>query len=378
MNPRLKKIICSFLPLRKTIVFESNPEFSCNTLPVYQEMMRRGIDKEYQIYWLVEDKNKYKDDTSGVKYLNYSERGFDRLKWMYILATSKALIFSNRFLNKYKKTQLVVNLMHGSPLKRTPGYTEDDTCDFVISEASFFNEMVSEGLNVPIEKIIPLGFPRNDTLKTKHHVLSLLKIDDEKKVIVWMPTFRKNKNSGFVFGEINRLGVPLLDSIEKFERLNTSLKENNVQLIIKLHPVEDTTDMKLNVYSNIRFLTDSEFERNGVTVYELLSDSDALLTDYSSVYYDYLLMDKPIGLVVDDLKEFTERIGFYYGDYRSFVKGSYIESLVDFIAFIENAGNDVDPNKADRQWARKRYCQYTDYQSTKRVTDFIMEKLEMS
>ena len=61
MKYEFKKLICKFMPLTKRIVFESNPEFSCNTLPVYQEMMRRRIDKEYEIYWLVEDKEKYKN-----------------------------------------------------------------------------------------------------------------------------------------------------------------------------------------------------------------------------------------------------------------------------------------------------------------------------
>ena len=54
MKEWLKKAICNVLPLKNRIVFESNPEFSCNTLPVYKEMVRRGIRDKYEIYWLVE------------------------------------------------------------------------------------------------------------------------------------------------------------------------------------------------------------------------------------------------------------------------------------------------------------------------------------
>ena len=55
MKQFLKKVIPAilYLPSKKSIVFESNPEFTCNSLPVYEEMVRRGIDKDYQIYWLV-------------------------------------------------------------------------------------------------------------------------------------------------------------------------------------------------------------------------------------------------------------------------------------------------------------------------------------
>ena len=337
--------------------------------------MRRGIDKEYEIYWLVENKKKYVNDKSGIKFLNYQEKGIGILKKEYIIATSKALIFTNRFLRKTKKERLVVNLLHGSPLKRTDGYVEHDTCDYVITQSSFFNKVVSDSLQVPIEKMVSLGFPRTDILGDNTGLLNALGISKNQKVIVWMPTFRKNKNTGVKFGSLNRLGVPLLDSVEKFEQLNMKLEENNVLLVIKLHPAEDTTNMALSDYSNIWFLSDRDLEKEGATVYGLLAESDALLTDYSSVYYDYLLTGKPIGLVIDDLAEYSKRNGFFYGEYKDFVKGDYIECLDDFFIFIYNIAHDIDPDKEERQWAIDRYCQYKDFKSTNRVVDFIMEKL---
>lgn len=375
MNQKLYYIICSFLPTKKRIVFESNPEFSCNTLPVYQEMMRRGIDKEYEIYWLVENKKKYVNDKRNIKYLNYKEKGIGILKKEYIIATSKVLIFTNRFLRKTKKERLVVNLLHGSPLKRTDGYVEHDTCDYVITQSSFFNKVVSESLQVPIEKMVALGFPRTDILGDNTGLLNILGISKNQKVIVWMPTFRRNRNTGVEFGSLNSLGVPLLDSVEKFKQLNKMLEENNVLLLVKLHPAEDTTNMVLSDYSNIYFLSDSDLEKKGATVYGLLAESDALLTDYSSVYYDYLLTDRPIGLVIDDLAEYSKRNGFFYGEYKDFIKGDYIECLDDFFIFIYNIAHDIDSDKEERQWAIDRYCEYKDFKSTDRVVDFIMEKL---
>lgn len=376
MKEWLIKIICNILPLKNRIVFESNPEFSCNALPVYEEMVRRGIRDKYEIYWLVEDKNIYKDDTSGNKYLNYSEIGIGKLKKKYILATSKALIFTNRILTKHKKDQLVINLMHGSPVKRTPGYYSNDTCDYVITESSYFNDAISEGLNVPINKIVSLGFPRTDVFGSKYDSRVKLSIPSKRMIIVWMPTFRKNKSSGFTYGAINKLGVPLFESVQDIEVVNLKLKDLNVELIIKLHPAEDTSRMELYSYSNIMFISDSELKQKGLTAYKLLADSDALLTDYSSIYYDYLLVDKPIGLVTDNLVEFTEKIGFYYGDFKSFIKGAYIETFDELLSFFEDIGNGIDRDKENRKWAIDRYCEYKDFHSTERVVDFIMEQIE--
>lgn len=375
MREKIIELICIFLPVKRRIVFESNPEFSCNTLPVYEEMVRRGIRENYQIYWLVENADKFKMDSSGNRYLNYNEKGLKRIAKEYILATSKVLIFSNRILCKRNKRQFVINLTHGSPLKKTPGYHEGDTCDFVVTESSYFNEAMSNGLGVPFQKVISLGFPRTDVLNGTYNSRKILGLSTQSKLIVWMPTFRRNKNSGEEYGEVKKLGVPLLNTLEDFSLLNDELKLHNSYLLIKLHPVEDVMISESISFSNIRFITDNELVESNLTAYKLLADSDALLTDYSSVYYDYLLLNKPIGLVTDNLEEFTKEIGFYYGDFKSFIKGSYIENLKEFVLFINDISNGYDRDVQNREWAINKYCEYKDFESTKRVVDFILERI---
>lgn len=375
MKLTLKKLICKVLPLRNSIVFESNPEFGCNTLPVYDELVKRGIRNRYQIYWLVQDKEKYKDDTSGNKYINYEEKGLSKIRRAYVLCTSKALIFSNRFLKKHKRNQLVINLMHGSPLKVPVGYWEGDTCDYVITQADIFNDKVAEILGVPTSKMVALGYPRTDILNNKGDTKEKLGIFYNAKMIVWMPTFRKNERSGIVYCDINKLGVPLLESEQSFDRINNSLKENGAVLIIKLHPAEDVSQMTLKNYSNILFISNKELTENNITVYQMLADSDALITDYSSVYYDYLLVDRPIGLIIDDIEEFEKKSKFAYGRYTDFVKGTYINNLDEFQQFIISLKIDKDLYSEERKKAMNKYCQYKDFKSTQRVCDFIEKKL---
>lgn len=376
MKTLLKKLICRMLPLKNFIVFESNPEFGCNTLPVYEELVKRGIRNKYQIYWLVRDKEKYKNDNSGNKYINYEEKGLSKLKRAYVLCTAKALIFSNIFLKKHQKHQLVVNLMHGSPLKVPIDYHEGDTCDYVITQAEFFNAKVVEALGVPASKMVPLGFPRTDILIYRSDSRKKLNISREYKIIVWMPTFRKNGSSGTTYCDVNKLGVPLLKNEENFDVINSVLEDNRVVLIIKLHPAEDLGQMTLKSYSNISFIDNKELEEKNITVYQLLADSDALITDYSSVYYDYLLVDRPIGLIIDDIKEYEKTSKFAYGKYTDFVKGTYINNLSDFEQFIIDLKTGTDPFSSERRQAMTKYCQYTDFKSTQRVCDFVEEQLK--
>lgn len=371
----LKKVISNVLPLRNSIVFESIPEFGCNTFPVYEELVKRGIRNRYQIYWLVRDKEIYKGDNSGNRYINYEEKGLAKIKRAYILCTSKALIFSNVFLKKHKKRQLVINLMHGSPLKMPIGYCEGDTCDYVITQAEIFNSKVSEMLDVPESKMVALGHPRTDVLNHEGDTKKKLNISHNEKIIVWMPTFRKNGSSGITYCDVKRMGVPLLESERCFNRINSVLKENGVVLVIKLHPAEDVSQMILKNYSNILFLSDKELKEKNIVLYQMLADSDALITDYSSVYYDYLLVNRPIGLIIDDIEEFEKRSKFAYGRYTDFVKGTYINTLDDFEQFITNLKLGRDPFSDGRREAKKKYCQYEDFKSTQRVCDFIEKKI---
>ena len=103
----------------------------------------------------------------------------------------------------------------------------------------------------------------------------------------------------------------------------------------------------------------------------MLAKSDALLTDYSSVYYDYLLCDKPIGAVWEDIERYRRNPGFAV-DIDYIMKGAKkiynMEELLTFITDI-SSGNDI--LKSERKEIREKVVQYVDDQSSKRVVDYI-------
>lgn len=123
-------------------------------------------------------------------------------------------------------------------------------------------------------------------------------LGDFKKVIMWMPTFRQSKTLGMT--DVAQASIlPFLEDSELGE-FDDFLRSQNVEIIVKLHPMQDVTAVNLTNFTNLKLLSNTKFDETGWDLYKLLSCSDALITDYSSVFYDYLLLNRPIGFTEDD------------------------------------------------------------------------------
>ena len=99
----------------------------------------------------------------------------------------------------------------------------------------------------------------------------------------------------------------ILYSPEDVLDLNGFLAEKRVLLVFKPHPAQDLSVMKDLNCSNIRFIYNDYMLGRGIQTNELLAQTDALITDYSGIYYDYLLTDKPIGVTLDDYEDYKQQ-----------------------------------------------------------------------
>src|SRR5699024_2389007 len=96
--------------------------------------------------------------------------------------------------------------------------------------------------------------------------------------------------------------------------LNNILFEEKILLIIKPHPEQNLKYFDDIFTEHIKVINNDDLLYNNVDLYALLSESDALLTDYSSVYIDYLLLNKPIGFTIDDINNYEKNLGFSVKD----------------------------------------------------------------
>ena len=383
----MKKIIKSILkkisviiPLKNTILFESIPDFDCNTYPVFEEMLYQNLNEKYKMIWLVNNRNKYKDlKIKNVKFINFNPRTvIQKIYLVYLIISSKGFIFSNRITTKLNKKQIRFFLGHGSLIKKVRGiYEVGDNCDYMLNQSDFFTSINSYEFNIDSNKLICLGCPRNDYLYKTRDVISLLNIKVKfDKVIIWLPTFRQQKTGKKDTKDFFKYGIPILGSEQDFQELNNHLGKLNILILLKPHFAQDLSYIRTKELSNLKFIDDDLLYDNGIHLYELLAQSDALITDYSSVYYDYLLLDKPIGLTIDDIETYSKTRGFVLKNIFDILKGEYIKTTEDLLKFINNIKYNKDIHKEERVKIKNLTNYYQDGKSAKRVAKFIINKLE--
>lgn len=232
---------------------------------------------------------------SIVHHKKYSFSGI----WLYM--RSRLVFFTHGCFSSLKTVpnQTSINVWHGMPIKNIGRYIDENhrtsNCDYITSTSEFFKEKLSFAFNIPLEKVINLGIPRNDILLKGKNDLIRSKLGNAKNIIAWLPTYRKS-----VVGEIrldgqtakNVFNMPDLD----IETLNQSLKDMDIIAVVKPHPMamNHESSKNINNYSNIKFIDEKWLLKHNTTLYEVMAQSDLLVTDVSSVLIDYLVLERPI------------------------------------------------------------------------------------
>ena len=318
MNKKIKNIIYNFpIHLKKYIILESNPDLTDNTYSLFKTLLKNKVNEKYKLFWFVNDKNIYQNfNIKNVYFINAFGKMnfFENLKMKYINYKAKYIIDCNKLVYKKNINQKRLYLPHGMPYKLVAEYCDlIGEVDYFLSLAPFFDTTLSKLCHVDKDNIIDLGFPRNDDLfsKTKN-IKNLFKNKNFDKIIIWLPTYRQreNKNSKLNIQNFFGLGIPIIYNIENLRALNNFLKQLNILLVLKPHPAQDLSVIKTEKLSNFILLTNQDLEKENINLYEFLGQTDGLITDYSSVYFDYLLTKKPIAITTDDLEEYKKVFGF--------------------------------------------------------------------
>ena len=311
---------------RNRIVIYSNWGFRDNIRTLYQYLVDNGYLDKYEIVCASNDFYHLERD-SRVKYTSI-------YRGLYYFLTSKYFFYSfGKYPIKPSKKQMVVNLWHGMPLKKIGnleyGLENIDYNFFtkLVSSSDLFTPIMKTAFNAKDEQMLLVGNIRNDEL-----------FEEKKdKNIIWMPTYRNSKNyhdsqDAFIFS---------LDESE-FENINTILAEYEYHLYIKLHPLEESQFKFKNNYSNIHMLSEDIISQHYGTLYKFLGTTSALITDYSSVFLDYYLLDRPVAFTINDYEEYKEKRGFVFDDIKSLMAGPTISNLEELLKFLLSVMNSED------------------------------------
>lgn len=383
MKDKIRKIIkniMSIFKVRNIIVFESNADYSDNSRAFYEYLIEKKYNDKYKIYWFVNDGNKFKSkECKNVKFITMWKNGtkksfFQWIKYFYIVKNAKVLISSNRQLHKLNKKTISININHGTPLKKVKDLQiVPKDIDIVLVGSDFCIDMMSKQLNLPKEKFICVGNPRNDIIFKESKTIEKVKeFGCYDKIIIWLPTFRKAMGSDRNDSSLDfPIGLPVIYNEKELIKLNEYLKKNNVLVLFKLHPHQDATLLKATSLSNIKILTDSYLIEKDIELTELFKITNALITDYSGVYYDYLLLDNIIGFTVDDFEEYKKEKGFVFENIQDYMAGEKIENINDLYKFIDNVIKNNDLFKTERIIMKKKFNKYCDDKSSERLAKYL-------
>ena len=351
---------------KKKIVMESGPEFSDNAKALY-DYLKKTRPEKYKYIWLVDHPEKFKKlEIKDTIFLNVNKPV--SLKYIFHIATSYYLFSGNREirwvdLNKQK----VVNLTHGLPFKKSRGLLPaDHTFNYLLSSSENISAYMADEFIADISKCFISGMPRNDIMFKKDKKVSKL-IKNYDKFIIWLPTYKKHKDVKGLEYTSNESIVPIFKNEELIE-LNEILKKTNTLLILKFHPAQDLSTFKNEEFSHLKLWKNDELIERDISLYSLLGQSDALITDYSSVYADYLLMDKPVAFVQDDIKSFKDKRGFVFEDVEKVIAGDKLKNKDEFITFIKDISKNKDTYKKERKKVKDFYHKYQDGNSCEIIT----------
>lgn len=364
----LSKIFLLF-PLSNIIIFESNPDFNDEGYWLCKLMLDKGYDKKYKFVWLISDRNsKIPDGWNVIKCYRRIHNLFEWIKKQYVLHTAKYIFDNCDFVYKKRKRQFRVYFIHGMIFKNCDHYFSHLGEVDLISIGSKYYYEYFEKFGIIRDHMMTYGLVRNDILKSKTvDVRNILKINKGIKVALWMPTYRQHIYGIDVGCSIPRMqgdetGFPVLRKNRDFKEMNAILSACNTMLIIKPHPSQNLDNLYMQDYSNIIFFTNNTLRENNIQLYEILRSTDALLTDYSSIYFDYLLLNKPVGLVIDDFELYKQNVGFI-NDFKSQIEATYIEDKKSLFNFINNLANNPNILIEDLGDAKDRFHTVKDYTS---------------
>ena len=361
---------------RRQILLESNSDFCDNTRALYDYLVREGYASKYRFVWCVTDPRAFREKgMPSTKWVSFKKKeGF--LLYFWRMARSYYVFYTHYvppFCNA--RAQLVVNLWHGTPLKTLEGHVHPDSLfDFLLSPSNAFNPILAGSFHMSEDKLVQVGYPRCDLLFEESGALRRLGVDVSgyRKVLLWMPTFRRPADGQYTDAQVNPTGLPLLETDRELEALNGVLARQRLLLLIKLHPGQDMTGVSLKTLSHIRMLTNQELDEKGVQLYHLVGEADALLTDYSSIYFDYLLLNRPIGFIIDDIGDYRKNRGFVVEDPLPLMPGEKIRTVEELDAFLAMLARDQDGWEEGRQRVCRLANRFTDGNSSKRFAETFL------
>lgn len=352
--------------------------YACSPKAVYEYMIQNEKYKNYKYVWFFDEPDKYEflEKNRNTKIVKKGSSECEKF-----LHQAKYWILNFRAMDHWipSKNQIYVQCWHGTPLKRL-GYdiTNSDNAmnsvseikskyksdakrfDYMVSPCKFVTEKFTSAWNLEKmgkqDAVLEIGYPRNDFLNkfTEENVITVKEklglINERRKIILYAPTWRDNQHDaekGYVYkNPVN------------FDLLREKLGDEYIILFRAHYLVADNFDFK----SYDGFIYDvSKYD----DINELYIISDILITDYSSVFFDYAILERPILFYMYDMEEYRDEMRGFYLNINQ-LPGPIVRDEKELINVIR------EMKTCDMRSFNNEYNKMNDGQASLRLVDLIL------
>ena len=311
--------------------YNDNPKY------IYEYLYKHHAS-DFKFIWVINNEKNKKEILGSPKIVKRFS-----LKYYYYMAISKYWVTNVRQPLRLRKrdNQIILSTWHGTPLKKlgldidTIHSANPKIKKHFITSASKWNYLVSANkYSTDIfrrvfafdEEVLEYGYPRNDILyKNDPNIINNIKkelnIPLNKKVILYAPTWRDD--------EYYEPGQYKFDLKLNLQKLKDNIGKDHVILIRTHYFIADKLDLKdlENFAFNVSYYDD---------IGELYLMSDILITDYSSVFFDYANLKRPILFYTYDLEKYSSALRGFYIDIEKSVPGPLLFTTDEVISAIQN------------------------------------------
>lgn len=368
------------MPLKNYIMLQGEGDSCENAMALTEYILQHDIKERYKIIWLCSHPERFRSN-KYIKYINrraeLEEKKLVKVwEYYYYRCVSKYLMYENKFIQKMRPEQKSIYLKHGTfMLKDVKGkIVIPSNVNYAICTSENYADLAAEQESINKERLMFCGSPRLDFLYQDKSVLKTMEIEkDNYRYIVWLPTMRQATFSAMRIDTKKAFsyGIPVVQTEEDFARLNAALENNKLKLIIKPHPRQDLSVFKISAYDNIIFMPQKKLDEHMITIHSLMRETVALISDYSSIAFDYMLLNRPIAYTVDDMGEYI--VGFSVENPLDYMPGEKIATIEDMLNFIENVANEKDVFYEQRNRIKDYIHKFQDENNCER----FIEMLEM-
>jgi CDP-glycerol glycerophosphotransferase (TagB/SpsB family) len=266
---------------------------------------------------------------------------------------------------------------HGSPLVKAANKVLrpqlSEKYDYILGTSRATCERFAKAFGVAPQQVLDGGYPRTDVLLSRDDD-SRFRMPEEERVIeqcrayardgvrvmLYMPTFRDWRN------DADRV-IPI-----DWKALDAALQTHGGALFCKLHPNDQARVPDLSAMRRIHLIPSS------VDPYPILKHTDALISDYSSIFFDYLLLDRPLVFYPYDLDDYRKYSRALYDDYDSVTPGPKATDAVGLqrtlTALLSSYDEQANRYAAEREAVRSRFYEHVDDRASARLFDALRER----